>query len=215
MPPNDHPREICTYQLEFCRSAKGRAVVPARENGITVHRDADPAHGGDRWALRGIVDGDANGTRLSPTISPLPSGVQVGEPPTGGTSNDATLAPSGVSIVNVPFPLGSEETPEAKGATPTANRVPSGENAVKAIRRKPKSNSSAGGAPGFMIQMALVPERLEMKASVPSGAKVGVEVMPLAGSMMSGCAAGAMMARARFARLLSVSRANRPPPNAR
>ena len=56
-----------------------------------------------------------------------------------------------------------------------------------------------------MVQTALVPERLEMKASVPSGAKVGAEVMPWAGSMMSGWAAGVMLARTRFARLVASS----------
>ncbi len=68
-----------------------------------------------------------------------------------------------------------------------------------------------GDAPGFIIQIELVPERLDRKASVPSGAKLGDQVRPLAASTISGAAAQAQNpARARFERLISVSSAKRP-----
>ena len=68
----------------------------------------------------------------------------------------------------------------------TINRDPSGENLSTFNSVIPPSKSCVGAVPGFMIHIALVPERLEMKARVPSGVKVGEIVVPLAGSMISG-----------------------------
>src|SRR5215471_3645729 len=144
-------------------------------------------------------DGLATSTRisrrllLSHTINPLPSGVQVsGLKP--GTSNDATLAPSADRTFTV--------TPSSLviGVIVMASRVPSGEKFKPRRAAKPASKIGTGTAPGFLIQMALVPERSEIKAKVPSGAKVGELVMPLAGSMISGWAIGAGLARARLFR---------------
>ena len=79
--------------------------------------------------------------RLSPTTSPLPSGVQVGEPtPTERHVEDATLAPSGVSILNVPLPLGSEEALRGRGGGPHGQPRP--------VRRELK----AGNTPQAKIE---------------------------------------------------------------
>ena len=60
-----------------------------------------------------------------------------------------------------------------------------------------------------MVQMALVPERFDRKARVPSGAKVGDQLRPLTASMMSGCCGGC--GRAPDFPGGSVSSASRPP----
>src|SRR5579863_3529876 len=100
-------------------------------------------------------------------------------------------------------------------AKTAASLLPSGEKAMRNTTARPASKNGAGAAPGFISQIALVPERLERKASVPSGAKLGDQDMPLAGSMISGWLTGVGLTRARFSRLGSVSNASRPPRAAR
>src|ERR1700761_6171527 len=96
----------------------------------------------------------------------------------------------------------------------TASLVPSGENRTRPGGVDCESSSCVAALPGFWIQITSAPVRLDMKASVPSGAKLGDQVRPLAASTTSGSAVGVGARRARLTRLMSVTIARALPPTA-